>query len=158
MGEVVARWDIPTGCSPDDYPMKRVIMTRDDVAPGLYVAEARVGEDILRALFMHTGAAVVVHTDEEDFYVELVDRRTDARPRPRRVLRPQRVARRKAASRGGRAVDAVPPARGDPGDIYGAAGAGVRHVLAGHRLKHGLGGGGGGGVGTRRGSGMGIRG
>ena len=76
VGEAVASWTVATGCSPDDYHIKKVVADRDGLAPGLYVVEARAGEEFSRAMFLLTRAAAVAATDNEELYLQLVDART----------------------------------------------------------------------------------
>ena len=74
----VARWTVATGCAEDDYHVKKVVATRDDLAPGLYVAEARAGDELSRAMFLLTGAAALTATDDEELFLQLVDAQTGA--------------------------------------------------------------------------------
>jgi uncharacterized protein YfaS (alpha-2-macroglobulin family) len=76
--EEVARWTVATGCAPDDYHIKKVVAERDDLAPGLYLVEARAGEEYSRAMFLVTRAAAVAATDGEELYLQLVEARTGA--------------------------------------------------------------------------------
>jgi uncharacterized protein YfaS (alpha-2-macroglobulin family) len=74
----VASWTVATGCAADDYRVKTVLATRDDLAPGLYVVEARAGDELSRAMFLLTGAAALAATDNEELVLQLVDARTGA--------------------------------------------------------------------------------
>jgi uncharacterized protein YfaS (alpha-2-macroglobulin family) len=76
-GEVVS-WTVATGCTADDYHVKTVLATRDDLAPGLYAVEARAGDDLSRAMFLLTGAAALTATDNEELFLQLVDAQTGA--------------------------------------------------------------------------------
>ncbi|MEE9456984.1 MAG: hypothetical protein V3W11_07535 [bacterium] len=74
----VASWAVATGCEEGDYHIKKVLATRDDLAPGLYVVEARAGDELSRAMFLLTGAAALTATDNEDLFLQLVDAQTGA--------------------------------------------------------------------------------
>ena len=78
----VASWTVATGCAEDDYRVKKVVATRDDLGPGLYVVEARAGEELSRAMFLLTGAAALTATDNEELFLQLVDAQTGAPAAP----------------------------------------------------------------------------
>jgi hypothetical protein len=76
VGKEVARWTVATGCAPDDYRLKNVVATRDELPLGLYVVEARAGDEFSRALFLYTRAGALAASDGEELYLQPVNART----------------------------------------------------------------------------------
>jgi len=76
--DAVASWSVATGCKEDDYRIKAVTGTLNELPPGLYVVEAKAGEDVSRAWFVLTGAAALTAGDGEELFLETVDAVTGA--------------------------------------------------------------------------------
>jgi len=64
---------IITGCQPGGYRLATPTATFDDLAAGFYLFEARAGDELSRAVFSLTGAAVIGADDGHDLYLEAVD-------------------------------------------------------------------------------------